>query len=282
MKSKNTLIILVVLGLFLLNAATGCTWFGSSKPWADLMKKVPIDSTSFSYWAVKQLVDDEELWDIYAKVRESSETKQLKDIGVALSSIRYSAKASGFNQGLVTVFSGDFDMKNIERELEKKGYQKSTHQETGIWAPQSGEQGYKSIALQQGIVLLGDTDSLKACLDTMAKEQEYSLYEDPDIKLLTGKLPEGVIITINKADSEESYTDLIAYGKSYVKQDKTKLKLTAIYMFQDSYSAGKARDQVKDYLGTKEFSEIKVEREESFIRATALISITNFAQSLGF
>jgi len=228
---KSKVIIAVVLLLALLNASAGCAWFGS-KPLIDVMEKVPLDSTSFEYWAIEKLADDEDLWDVYVKFRESLEASQLRDVEVRLSSVKQAGKASGFD-GPVRVFSGGFAIKIIETRLEDKDYQETAYQETGVWTPQDG-QGYESLALQEGIILIGDVEDLKACIDTIVQEQEYSLYEDPDIKLVIDELPEGVMVNINKADSEEDYADLITYGKSYGKEDENRVKLTAIYMFQDS------------------------------------------------
>lgn len=273
--------ILALLLLTLPIASAGCTSFGGSEPLVDVMKKVPLDSTSFDYWCIEKLAEDEDLWGIYLKFRdESLEASQLRDMEVRLSSVKHAAKVSGFD-GLVGVFVGDFATEIIGRRLEDEGYQKTTYQETGIWTPQDG-QGYESVALRQGTILTGDVEDLKACIDTIVDEQEYSLYEDPDVRLVTDKLPEGVIVTINKAGSDESYADLISYGKSYGKKDEGRLKLTAIYIFQDSYAAGKARDEIEGYLEAKKFTDIKVEREGSFIRAKALIDITDFAQALAF
>jgi hypothetical protein len=281
---KSKVIIAVVLLLALLNASAGCGWFGGSKPLVDMMKKVPLDSTAFNYWAIEKLAEDEDLWDIYVKFRdESLEGSQLKDImEIRLSSVKHGAKASGFD-GSVAVFVGDFAIKIIAERLEGKGYQKTTYQETEIWTPED-DQGYESVALREDTILIGDVEDLKACIDTIVGEEEYSLYEDPDIRLVADELPEDVIININKAgaDSEENYADLITYGKSYGKKDEGRLKLMAIYVFLDSYAAGEARDEIEDYLETKNFTDIKVEREGSFIRATALVDIAYFAQTLAF
>lgn len=279
---KSKVIIAVVLLLALLNASAGCAWFRGSKPLVDVMKKVPLGSTSFDYWAIEKLAEDEDLWDIYVKFRdESLEASQLKDImEVRLSSVKHGAKVSGFDES-VGVFVGDFAIKIIGKRLEDEGYQKMTYQKTEIWTPQD-DQGYESVALREGTILIGDVENLKMCIDTIVEEQEYYLYEDPDIRLVTDKLPEGVIVNIKKADPEENYADLITYGKSYGKKDEGRLKLTAIYIFQDSYAAGEARDEIEGYLEAKKFADIKVEREGSFIRATALIYITDFAQTLAF
>jgi len=278
---KSKIIIAVVLLLALLSASAGCGWFRGSKPLVDIMKKVPLDSTSFDYWAIEKLAEDEDLWDIYVKFRdESLAASQLKDMEVRLSSVKHAAKASGFD-GSVGVFVGDFTVEIVAERLADKGYQETTYQETGIWTPQD-DQGYESVALREGTILIGDVEDLKACIDTMVGEEEYSLYDDPDVRLIADKLPEGVIININKADSEENYADLITYGKSYGKEGEGSLKLTAIYMFQDTYAAGQARDEINSYLETHKFTDIEVEREGSFIRATALISIIDFAQALAF
>jgi len=273
--------VLALLWLTLPMASAGCTSFGGSEPLVDVMKEVPLDSTSFDYWCIEKLADDEDLWGIYGKFRdESLEASQLKDImEVRLSSVKHAAKVSGFD-GSVGVFVGDFAIKIIAQRLEDEGYQKTVYQATEIWTPQDG-QGYESVALREGTILTGDVENLKACIDTIDKE-EYSLYEDPDIRLVTDKLPEGVIVTINQADSEENYADLVSYGKSYDKKDEGRLKLTAIYVFQDSYAAGEARDAIRGYLEARKFADIKVEREGSLIRAKALINITDFTQALAF
>jgi hypothetical protein len=278
---KSKVITAVVLLLALLSASAGCVCFGgSSKPLADIMKKVPLDSTSFDYWAIEKLAGDEDLWDIYVKFRdESLEASQLKDMEVRLYTIKHAAKASGFG-GSVGVFVGDFAVNIIAERLEGEGYQETTYQETEMWTPQDG-QGYESVALRGDTILTGDIEDLKACIDTIVKEK-YSLYDDPDIRLIAEKLPEGVIVSVRKANSEEDYADLITYGKSYSKKDGESLKLTAIYMFQDTYAAGEAQGEINSYLETQKFTDIKVERDGSFIQATALISIADFAQALAF
>ncbi len=282
MRFRKITFTLIGVLLALLCASTAC--FGGGKPSIDILKKMPVSSTSFDYLAVKGLAGDEDLWMIYEKFRGSSEVTQMKDI-LLLANIEHFAKVSGFGQGAVTVFEGNFDVEDIQRGLAKYNYQKApSWQEVGIWSPV--DEQYKSVAVQKGIILLGKVDDLKACIDTIVMGKEKSsLYDDSNVKAVADKLPDGVVINVDKADSEEKYDALRAYGKSYSKVSAgkpIKLKLTAIYMFQDNYTAGQAQSGIKDYLGTKAFTDIKVEREDNFIRATALIYVSDFVESLVF
>ena len=276
---KSRIRIPVVLLAILLCFGAACTLLGGGNVAVDLMKKVPVDSTSFSYWAVGDIDADQELWEIFAIFNNSTEADQVMDTGLALSIVRHSAKASGF-EGLTTnaakVLTGEFDVNDTERRLEREQYTKSTYQEIGIWTPPEGL-GFSPIAVQEGTFLIGDEESLKLCIDVKVKDDVSSLYDNPNVKLVVDKLPDGIIVNvwIATADSEEKYEDLVAYGRSYRKVEEGMLELTAVYMFQAGFSAGNAQDAIKDYLGTKKFNDIKVERDDSFIRATARIYVSD-------
>jgi len=285
MKSKVTM--LMILSLVLLCAGTMCGCGGGGiGACKDSMKMVPVDSTKFSYWNIGIMETDEDLWDVYYIFKESTEAGQIMDIGLARSSVSNAGKASGFSglvNSTVRILNGDFDTRDVERGLDKKNYTKTTYQEIGIWSPPGG-QGFKPVAVEKGTLLLGDKESLEASIDVTTENDKGSFYDNHNIKLVTDKLPDGVLIYVGTAASagEESYEDLVAYGKSYRQVDELQLELTAIYMFQDAHSAGSAKDAVKDYLGTKDFTDIKVEREDSFIRVKAKIYISDFVATLVF
>jgi hypothetical protein len=92
------------------------------------------------------------------------------------------------------------------------------------------------------------------------------------------------MVYVHKADSAsvQVYTDLIASGESYRKEGQDRLKLTAIYMFQDSDAAGKARMEIEDQLNIKGFTDIKLGQDVNFVEVTALVYIADFAQTLAF
>jgi hypothetical protein len=284
---RRKIAVLVAFALVLQGIASSCALLGGSSNVAvDLMKRVPGDSASFSYWAVDKIDSDEELWEVYAVFRESLEADQVKDTGLALSIVEHASKASWFNglvNGSAKLLKGKFGTGDMERRLEREGYTKGTSQEIRIWTP-PGELGYQPVALQDEALMIGDSESLTACIDTRLKDEESSLYENPNVRLVVDRLPTGVLLYVDKASSasEERYDDLVVYGRSYRKGGSGKLELTAIYLFQDSYTAGQALNAIKDHLATKKFQDIKGERQENFIRATGEIYVTDFVESLVF
>jgi hypothetical protein len=276
-------LVLFASTLALVGAGSACS--KDVKTFVDLMGTVPKDSSQFTYWAAGDLGADEDLWDIYGKFKDSTEAKQLKEFVPVLAIVKQSAKAISYDNATlkspVSVFRGDFDIKYIEGQLEAIGYSQTLHKEVGIWTLQDNQTDSKSVALQQGTVLMGDPSDLTACIDVVVKGEAQSLYEDPNILLVANRLPNGVIVEINRADSShgQQYTDLVAYGESYSKAKKGMLKLTAVYMFGDSPSAGAAQQQIEKDLTTI-FKEVKLKRDSNFVVATSQISITEFAQSL--
>ncbi len=112
-----------------------------------------------------------------------------------------------------------------------------------------------------GTILMGDVSDLKACIDAR-KSKEGSLRDDPKVKDLMGRLPNGLVVEVDTATpvSSESYADLVAYGKSYTKVKKDTLKLTAVYLFVDEPAASAAQQAVVDHLSAT-FEGVKVKRD---------------------
>jgi len=280
---RSRLCLLMVTLMVLLSFSAACSWIGlGSRASVDMMKKLPVNSTSFSYWAVGKVNADEDLWDIYAIFRQSQEADQVKDVGLALSSIEHSVRATGFTAPL-RLLGGALETADVERLLEGEDYANSTYQETTIWTPSEG-QDYQSVAARDNVLLFGDAGSLHVCLDVIVESQESSLYDDPNTKSVIDKLPEGIIVQVDKAGEAagEEYDDLVCYGKAYEKADEGRLSLTAVYMFQDNYTAGQAQGDISSYLEGEGYTEVKLEREDSFIRATARIRVSDFAGTLQF
>lgn len=266
--------------------------FGSAcskeaKTFVDLMSTVPDSTGHFAYWAVDDLNEDEDLWGVYAIFEESADTQQLKEFIPVLATVKQSAKAVSYDntslKNPVTVFRGDFDINNTKTRLETIGYSETRYKDVGIWTLHEDQTIFKSVALRSTSILMGDDSDLRACIDVIVKNNTRSLNGDPYIRLVADKLPNGVIVEIDRADIShgEQYPDLVTYGKSYAKANKDMLKLTAVYMFSDGPAAGAAQQQIRDHLAAT-FEEVKVRRDGNFVIATSQISIAEFAQSLGF
>lgn len=279
MKLKVTATIAAAV-LFAVASICGCS--NDGKDFTDMMAKVPGGSVDFGYWAVAQLSVDEDLADIYAGFRNSPQAQQLMDVGVALFVVEQTARATG-PDGVVTVVEGDLNRKDIERQLTESGYRETRYRETGIWTSEDGDL-LDSLALQKGTIFMGSNDDLRSCIDITAQEQAYSLYDHQYVRWLVDKLPQGLVVNVHKAGSAyvEGYVDLIASGESYKKERSDRLKITAIYMFQDSDAAGNAISEVEHRLKTTGFTEVKSKQEVNFIHVTALIYITDFVDTLAF
>ena len=248
-----------------------------------MMAMVPVDSTEYHFWAVEKLGEDEDLLALYRIFRDSEVARQVGDIEPVLAVVKKSAEASGFG-GSVNVLRGDFNFRDLERRMRNEGYIESMHRDVAIWTLEgSGEGAVRvSVALSDRSVLMGTTEDLKACIDVIKLEQEDSLNADQTIGWVTDRLPEGLIVDVLRAgpDSEEAYTDLISYGRSYSKAGEDKLQMTVVYMFKDGYAAGPAQDEIKDYLMSKGYTNVETKQEGNFIRATGLVYTTDFAQSI--
>lgn len=274
--------LLIVLSLLVPLCA--CVCGGGDKVSIEMMRKAPVDCTSFSYWKVKTMGTDDLLLDIYDKFKESSEMTQLGELGIKRSDIKYAGRASGFGQATVTVLSGELDIEVITSELDgREDYETDHHQEATIWTPEDTETN-KSIAIRDNIIMMGKNDDIIACIDAIALKGNLSLNDDDNITSVTDRLPDGILIQVNKAgsDPEEDYEDLIAYGKSYAKDGDEEIKVTAVYMFEDYSAAGTdAQDDIIAYLGNKGFRETEVKRfDEIYLRATAKIYTNDFVDIL--
>ncbi len=285
-KTPSRLAAATVLLLALLMVLVGGACATETKTYLSLMSTVPKSTTHFVFWAIGDLNADQGLWDIYNKFKESDQAKQVKQFVPVLSVVEQSAKAVSYDnftaQGSVAVLRGDLDANELKGELETFGYSQTLYKEIGIWTPADNQTSH-SVALQSNIVFMGDALDLKACIDVVTKGKSQSLDEDSNIQFVAAKLPNGLIVEIDKADSShgEQYTDLVAYGKSYTKANKDMLKLTAVYMFGDGPSAGSAQSLIENYLAAK-FTNYKAQRSGNFVVATAEISISEFVQSLEF
>jgi len=276
--------ILVTSMLAATGLGTACS--KETKAFVVLMDIAPEQTGHFDYWAIADLNEDEDLWEIYDRFKDSSDAQQLRQLVQVLAIVQDSARILGSDnaamlQPPVKVLRAKFDTDYVEGQLQTQGYSRSLHRNVGIWIAGDG-QPYTPVALLSGTILIGNVSELKACIDVEKKKAE-SLYDDPYILVLAKRLPKGVVVEVDRAtpSSAESYTDLVAYGKSFTKVKKDLLKVTAVYIFGDGPAAGAALQPIKEHLALG-FRDVKIARDGNLVVATARISISDFAQGLEF
>jgi hypothetical protein len=264
----------------------GAACANKTKAVAVLMDIAPEETGHFAYWAIADLNEDEDLWGIYDRFKDSPDAQQVGELVQVLAIVKDSARITGSDnaatlQAPVTVFRAKFDAKYVEGQLEALGYSRSEHRDVGIWIAGDG-QPYRPVALLSGTILVGNATDLRACIDAVKNKAE-SLYDNPHIQVLAKRLPKGIVVEAYRAapSSAGSYTDLVAYGKSYNKAKGDLLKVTAVYVFSDGRAAGAALEPIKENLSVA-FHDVKVDRDDNLVIATARISISDFAQSLEF
>ena len=276
--------ILVTSMLAATGLGTACS--KETKAFVVLMDIAPEQTGHFDYWAIADLNEDEDLWEIYDRFKDSSDAQQLRQLVQVLAIVQDSARILGSDnaailQAPVKVLRAKFDTDYVEGQLQTQGYSRSLHRNVGIWIAGDG-QPYTPVALLSGTILIGNVSELKACIDVEKKKAE-SLYDDPYILVLAKRLPKGVVVEVDRAtpSSAESYTDLVAYGKSFTKVKKDLLKVTAVYVFGDGPAAGAALQPIREHLALG-FRDVKIARDGNLVVATARISISDFAQGLEF
>jgi hypothetical protein len=282
---------LIAAAAFLLASCLAATGVGTAcsketAPFAALMDIAPDQSGHFTYWAIADLDEDEDLWEIYDRFKDSSDAQQLSDFVQVLATVKDSARILGSDnaamlQTPVTVLRAKFDTDYVEGQLRTLGYSRSAHRNASIWTAGNG-QPYRPVALVSNNILIGNAEDLKACIDVSKKKAE-SLYDDPYVRVLAKRLPKGIVVGVHRAtpSSAENFTDLVAYGESYSKVKKDSLKVTAVYVFVDGRAAGTALQPIRERLAAG-FQDVKVNRDSNLVIATARISITDFARTLEF
>jgi len=276
--------IMVIWMVAVTGVGTACS--KETKAFTVLMDIAPEQTGHFAYWAIADLNDDDDLWAIYDRFKDSSDAQQLRELVQVLAIVKDSARIIGSDNAAmleapVTALRADFDTKYVEGQLQTLGYSRSVYRDVGIWIAGEG-QPYRPVALLSSTILIGNVSELKACIDAV-KEKAESLYDDPYIRVLADRLPNGIVMDVHRATAfaAESYTDLVAYGKSYSKVRKDLLKVTAVYVFGDGPAAGTALQPIKEHLAAG-FQDVKIERDDNLVIATARISISGFAQGLEF
>ena len=173
-----------------------------TKAFTVLMDIAPEQTGHFAYWAIADLNDDDDLWAIYDRFKDSSDAQQLRELVQVLAIVKDSARIIGSDNAAmleapVTALRADFDTKYVEGQLQTLGYSRSVYRDVGIWIAGEG-QPYRPVALLSSTILIGNVSELKACIDAV-KEKAESLYDDPYIRVLADRLPNGIVMDVHRA-----------------------------------------------------------------------------------
>ena len=256
----------------------------------ELLKWVPGDSSSFTFWDVEALGDGDG-FSIWQDWRDKEE-EWLEDMGgIETYEVRYFSQASVPDLGVITIVTGDFVLDEIEQNLKSDEYSPQLYNNFTLLV-KTVDDKETAVALYKGIVT-GDKEVVKKCIDVIkGEESSPSLYEDASIKEIAGKLPGGVMTGIMRDMDEQNeggkefYPYLVGLGMSIEEKDDETFKVEAAYKFE---VGGAAENEatlaaIENDLTEMDFTAIKCEcfepevnTEGDFIKAEALMNITDLS-----
>jgi hypothetical protein len=280
-----TVVLLAATLVTAIGAGLGCA--KDTRAFPELMDVLPISVGDFTYWDTRALNGDTNLWDIFGAFGQSADARQIEDLLMVLSKIERCARAVSYDNatlsGPTAVFRGDIDMAYLRRQMGERGYSRSANKDVEVWLPAENSTYTKAVGIRDGTLYLGDGSDIIACINVAAKGDVLSLWEDPNLKVVAGKLPDGFIVNIHQANPAhgESYTGLVAYGKSYSKANRDTLNVKAVYLFGHAPAARAAQPGIEDYSRLI-FDDVSVKSEGNLVVVTARLPITRLASSLEF
>ena len=280
-----TVILLVATLVTAIGAGFGCA--KDTRAFPQLMDTLPISVGDFTYWDTRALNGDTNLWDIFGAFGQSADARQIEDLLMVLSKVERCARAVSYDNatlsGPTAVFRGDIDMTYLRRQMGERGYSRSANKDAEVWLPAENSTYTKAVGIRDSTLYLGSGSDIIACINVAARGDVLSLWEDPNLKVVADKLPDGFIVNIHQANAAhgESYTGLVAYGKSYSKANRDTLNVKAVYLFGHDPAARAAQPGIEDYSRLI-FDDVSVKSEGNLVVVTARLPITRLANSLEF
>lgn len=269
-------IVVLVLMLASAGAGVGCGGKGGGGAGggtaARMMSMIPKDASQFMFVDIKTLQGDEDLESLYEDMFSDID-EMLATFGTQVGDIR---RIAGSGEQLL-LLDGSFKLSEVRDTLEDQGFDKSEYKGVEVWEDPSG---YAWVAVMGNLIVVGSKDAVEDCIDVI-KGGESSLRDNRDAREVMDRLPSGIVmgLGIGEAFSEiidQEYEGLKVGGMSLAKKDKNTLRAAAVMKFEDSDAAQNAADRIKDDLEEENFKNIKIDRDNEFVKVTAEIAIEDF------
>ncbi len=285
--ANRALALLLIVATLAASIGSGFACAKDTRSFPSMMQTLPISVADFTYWDIKALNSDQHLWDIFDSFEASASARQIEDLLVVLAKVQGAARAVSYDNatlaGPAAIFRGDFDMPYIRRQMEQKGYIRSANKEAETWLPGENVTYMSAVGIRGGLLYLGNGNDVVACISVAAEDSLLSMWDDPNLRVVADKLPDGFMVNIHHANPAhgEIYTGLVAYGKSYSKANRDTLKVRAMYLFGHDPAARAAQPAIEDHSRVL-FDDVTVKTEGNLVMVTAMVPITRFAGTLEF
>jgi len=190
----------------------------------------------FSSTDMGQLRDDEDLAYLYNYWLETQWELQYmrRETGLDVSKLRWLVQAYAIGES-ITICEGEFDMEGIRDTLSGDYYQ-DEYAGIEVWR---GDQA--SVAIVDSFIVLGDTDLVDRCIDTI--NGGSSLLDNADVALVLGELAPGFLAGI---DTTAHYDGMEAMAMSVRKAGLRSIENRMIFSFEDDDYAKAALEEIRD------------------------------------
>lgn len=239
----------------LLTATLSCG--GSGGGLAAAAKMVPRQTDSVTYSDVQQLRNSNDLRDLYDQARASWRDTDLAEVtGISVPEIDWYYDAYT-PDGYIEIVGGAINLQDVRNELEDNGWDEHRYQGVEVW-----EDGYDSVAITNGHIIVGDPDAVEACVDVM-KGDIRSMYDDSDVAAVIERLPSGLFSGVYSEDYSSS--GAVASGMSAAAKNKYGAKVHEVFLFENDDDAEDAVYDIENDFGNDDYRNIDVSRRGRFV-----------------
>ncbi|MDD5537387.1 MAG: hypothetical protein PHF12_00295 [Candidatus Omnitrophica bacterium] len=248
MKRVRNATLLVIVALAVLLVPSGCKTESRTEATSvetariELMQKVPVFYEDFDFWNVNSLREDPDLAELY-QIWFDRKMKFLEErYGIDSSGIKYFAEG----EGLLDIIVAQYDIEALRANIAAEFQRDTRYPDIEVWKslppadfissnPPSVTGGW---VLAEGLLVRGANNSNVDDYLSVVQGQELSQYDRNAAEVLE-RLPEGLLVRIGRS-AVPSPLGVVVNGMSVSKEEKTTLKWTNVYKFENDEASGKA------------------------------------------
>jgi len=257
------LVIAVVAALFV-SAAAGCGG-GVGGRITDMVKDVPTDTSSFTYWDLETMLAHGELQPLYEAWTAGS-GKCLDPFGIPAGDVKRFLEFTMYGNSTV-VARGDIGLDSLRATLEGKSFENKDFRRVEVWQSPDGESW---LAFLGETLIGGERQVVRGCIE--AGQDEGSLYQDRDARDIMDRLPRGAVVRFARYQ-EPPYKGLVCGGLSLQREDSEVLKATLWYKFVGSGDAASGLQRLADDLDEQWLDRVDASQHGQFVRVTGVANI---------
>jgi len=272
MKHKYIISVLgVVMPVCLVAGTVGCAadqggGMDRERGVADMMMKTPENAAYLSFVDAKELRSDNDIEHLYEAWRDNL-GRALDDCGIVADDVNLTAMGMSSEGVGYYLIDGSFNPREVGDKLGSLGFDEDEYRGVELW-----ERNGESVALMEGLVILGTGQGVRDCIEVTNGEKD-SLWDNQDVKDIVDRLPDGFSVKYICHPQHMAYEGMKAQATCLEKKDEDTLKMTGVFMFEDEDTARDAVTEIKEDTGAEEIERSDVKQDGKFVILTIEVGI---------